>query len=233
MRANLFVIACALCACNKEPKPETVPPPPPPGETHAEEAEAPAPGPREMTAQPAEEKPEEANPSQPSMTPSEPQDVQKVAGTPAPMTEGNVIAALTVSNEHEVKVGERIVSKSKNAQVKRYAKMLIKDHGGALKKIDVLKTKLGVEPMDTEAIRQMKDDSMQKISRLDGLTGAELDRAFLEMAVEDHQKTLERIDAELLPAVKSPELKQLMEGMLPTVQHHLDEAKAMLAKQKP
>jgi predicted outer membrane protein len=74
---------------------------------------------------------------------------------------------------------------------------------------------------------------MQKISRLDGLTGAELDRAFLEMAVEDHQKTLERIDTELLPAVQSPELKQLMEGMLPTVQHHLDEAKRLLEKQKP
>jgi putative membrane protein len=182
-----------------------------------------------MPAQPPEEAPVEANPS----VPSEPQDVQKVAGAPGPMKEAHVIAALIASNEHEVKVGERIVSMSKSAPVKRYAKMLVKDHGGALKKIDALKTKLAIEPMDTEAIRQMKEDSMQKISRLDGLTGAELDRAFLEMAVEDHQKTLERIDTELLPAVQSPELKQLMEGMLPTVQHHLDEAKRLLEKQKP
>jgi putative membrane protein len=187
----------------------------------AEDTMGPAPGPREMTGQSMDEKKADAT--------GDTDEVQPVAGKTG-MTDANILAALIASNEHEVKVGEIVAGKTKRADVKRYAKMLMKDHGGALKKIDALESKMGVDAMDDENVRMMRDQSSQKMSKLNGLTGKELDDAFLQMAVDDHRMTLERIDGKLLPAAQNEDLRALMTGMRPTVQHHLDDAQKLLDK---
>ena len=110
--------------------------------------------------------------------------------------------------------------------------MLVADHGATLQKLKTLREKLKIEPIEDESVKQMRDEGSEKLRRLEGLEGNELDKAFLDTAIEAHQETLTTIDEEYLPAAKSDELKTLLREMKPTVQKHLDHAKRVRDKIK-
>ena len=238
LTTSLFLSALMAVACSRRSERATTPPPSTPqgtsqkattplgGTQHTdygteEEMGGPAPGLRSAPGQPAEEKKMEA---------TEGTEVQRVGGS---MSEANVIAALVASNEGEVKMGELMAKQTRRPMIRTFATMLVEDHGAALKKLKDLHDKSGIEGRENDAIRKMRDDAQANLDRLRGLSGDELDRAFLEMAIDGHRKTLERIDGELLPAARTDDLRTFLTEVRPKVQHHLDEAQRLLQKLPP
>jgi putative membrane protein len=158
-------------------------------------------------------------------------ELQPVAGREG-MTDETIVANLIASNENEVKLGGIVAGKTTNPEIKKMAQMLVKDHGATLKKLEALRGKSGIQPVEDVGARALKDEGRQKLTSIEGMSGKDLDMAFLDTAVEGHQKTLTKIDEGFLPAAKSEDLKALLADVRPVVQKHLDHARMLRDKMK-
>jgi len=121
----------------------------------------------------------------------------------------------------EVELGQLAQTKGTDPQVKSYGQMLVTDHSKANDELMSVATRKSVTlPSDISAAQKGTKD------RLDKLSGAAFDRAFMTQMVRDHQNDIR----EFQQATKGsdPDVKTFAEGALPTLQHHLEEAQRIL-----
>jgi len=126
----------------------------------------------------------------------------------------------------EVAMGKLAQSNGGSNDVKEYGKMLEKDHGEAGDKLKALAAAEGISFPAT-----MTDEQNQHITHLQSLTGADFDKAFIPMMIEDHTKDI----AEFKKAATSNEnekVKNFASTTLPTLETHLSKAKSIKSKMK-
>jgi putative membrane protein len=207
-------LAVALAACGSSQDADTTT-----TSAAAEESAAPAEIPAEPQAAPVEQ------PSTAPETPTEP------AAAPAPqLNDGQIAAFLSAANKAEIDASE-LVKKSKNAEVKKFAAMLIKDHKAADKKASGVLVKAGVQPDETgEDVQTLKSKAQAAIDQLKTLKGAELDKAWVDAQVTMHEDVIAALDQKILPAAQNADLKAFITEIRPKLQAHLDHAKALQTK---
>jgi putative membrane protein len=120
----------------------------------------------------------------------------------------------------EVKFGELAQSKSTNPRVKSFAEMMVRDHNKAN---DELKSLAGRKNVTLPA--NISDDHQKKLDDLQKKTGKDFDRAYMDMMVDGHQSAVN--DFEKQKDNKDADVKDWVNKTLPTLQMHLDSAKAV------
>jgi putative membrane protein len=88
----------------------------------------------------------------------------------------------------------------------------------------------GIAPADHPASQQMMSDHRAAKQRLEALSGAEFDRAYIAHEVEFHQKVLDALDQTLIPNAQSAEMKDVLAQARAKVEAHLNRAKDIQAK---
>jgi putative membrane protein len=68
------------------------------------------------------------------------------------------------------------------------------------------------------------------MKKLQGLSGKDFDKAFLQNEVDYHQAVIDAVNASLLPALQNAEVKDLVTKVAPAFAAHRDGAKNLLAK---
>ena len=97
--------------------------------------------------------------------------------------------------------------------------MLAGDHQKALEKLTDLMEDYQINPSSALA-----PDAEQAFSNMSKMTsGAEFDREFVNMMVENHEKALAMF-REQDSIARNPDVKKYAEDMLPKLEHHLEEA---------
>ena len=156
------------------------------------------------------------------------------AVTPVPAdaawTDANVVDVLTVANQGEVDYSQIGAEKATRADVKKYAKLMVKDHGAMLDAVKSLATKLNVTPAANDKGNGLKEESTKDINDLNGKTvGKDFDNEFMEEQVDMHQETLDLLN-DLDSRTTNADLKAAIAEAKPKVQAHLDQAKALKDK---
>ena len=156
------------------------------------------------------------------------------AATPAPAdaawTDANVVEVLTVANQGEVDYSQIGAEKATNAGVKKYAQMMVKDHGTMLDAVKSLATRLNVTPASNDKANDLKEENTKDINDLNGKTvGKDFDNEFMEEQVDMHQETLDLLN-DLDSRTTNADLKAAIAEAKPKVQAHLDQAKALKDK---
>ena len=126
----------------------------------------------------------------------------------------------------EVAMGKLAQSNGGSNDVKEYGKMLEKDHGEAGDKLKSLAAAEGISFPTT-----MTDEQSQHMAHLQSLTGADFDKAFIPMMIDDHTKDI----AEFKKAAAGNEnekVKSFATTTLPTLETHLSKAKSIKSKMK-
>ena len=160
---------------------------------------------------------------------------------PAPALDDQAIfAMLEKANTAEIELGDLAARMGQSAEVKELGKTFSAAHTQARQKARDLATKIGLKP-STSMDYPMKDkdpaDSARKqhpkeshetaMGRLKNLKGTEFDVAFIAKEIEHHQRMIEAVDNKFIPAAKNAELKQLLTELKPSLQSHLDQARAL------
>jgi len=136
----------------------------------------------------------------------------------------NFVIEAVRGNIKERYIGLVVLAESQNKDIKDYAQMLVDDHTKALKELVDLMEKSGMQqPTGLPAVKQEAE------RMLSGLSGAALDRKFIEIMVEDHEKYLSEFRREANTAQAS-ELKDYVTRMIPVLQEHLQEAQELQGK---
>ena len=124
----------------------------------------------------------------------------------------------------EIEMARIAMQKSQNSDVKDFANMIQKDHTNALEDLaDLMKDK-GMSPPNT-----LTPEAKTDIEKMTALSGAELDREFVNAMVADHQKLIEMF-RDRADIAKSPDVKKYAEDQLPGLEMHLEKAQKLQSK---
>jgi putative membrane protein len=139
-----------------------------------------------------------------------------------------VLAHFHQANLSEIALGKLAMRNSKTAAIKDYGKMLVTDHQKNDRDLKALAKKHGqmipTETAMSDADKSDMKDEKDAMKKLEAMKGADFDREFLQMAVQDHEKELARADT-AIGEVQSDDLKTMLQDMKPVLQRHADKAR--------
>ncbi len=157
-------------------------------------------------------------------------DMMQQQPTAPQLTDAQIAAITDAANKGEIEQAKLALRKAKDPQVKLYAQMMIDHHGSEQKKEQALCTSLSLQPETTQMSTQLQTDSQSAISSLSSQSGADFDKAYIDLQVKEHKDVLDAIDNKLVPNAKNAQLKQALTDFRPKVQEHMQ--KAMEIQQK-
>lgn len=117
----------------------------------------------------------------------------------------------------EVALGKLALEKSNNEDVKKFAQRMVDDHTKLGEDMKPVAEQLGV-PMPSGLSK--KDQALE--AKLQSLSGAQFDKAYVKAMVKDHQKDLQEFQHEAQSAV-TPEVKEAAQKGAPIIQSHLEQ----------
>ncbi|MQG94736.1 DUF4142 domain-containing protein [Pseudomonas sp. MN1F] len=137
-------------------------------------------------------------------------------------TSDDFVEAATESGIAETVTGNLALEKSQNAEIKTFAQQMVTDHTKANQKLGDIARKLDIsvpnEAALTDKVKKMilewRDESF--------------DKSYVNNQVEAHEKAVELFKKEAASSDK-PELKAFASETLPTLEHHLEQVKALQA----
>lgn len=155
------------------------------------------------------------NPAAPRTT-GAPSATDKAAAQAAHMTPEQVVAKIHAINLMEIEAGKLALRKSKDSEIIRYSKLLVRDHKLADSKLGKFARKEGLA---VGAHRPDADDeaAMRKLER--AAAGPEFDRAFADAMKMGHDKA----DAALTAArtgATNMRLRAFIDKVLPVIRQH-------------
>jgi putative membrane protein len=125
----------------------------------------------------------------------------------------------------EVKLSTVAAHVSQNPRIVRFAKMMITDHTKGIEDLKVLRKKELINPHDA-----LSPEHRKLIDSLSKLFGTDFDKAYMQVMVTDHEKTVGLVREETNE--REPSVQALARNILPTIEMHLDSAKAITATLK-
>ncbi|HEV8239797.1 MAG TPA: DUF4142 domain-containing protein [Thermoanaerobaculia bacterium] len=145
----------------------------------------------------------------------------------AAVNDAQIASIVVTANQVDVDAGKLAASTTRNAEVKKFAELMVSDHTAVNKSAVELVTKLGVTPEDNPTSQSLKKDGDLNITHLHTLHGAAFDRAYVDREVAYHQQVLDAVDKVLIPGASNAELKALLVKVRPAFVAHLEHAKAL------
>lgn len=134
---------------------------------------------------------------------------------------------VVTANTVDIEVGKMAEAKSKNEEVKKFARLMVTDHSAVNKQATDLATKLGVTPQDNDTSKNLKAGGDANMKKLKGLKGAAFDKAYVDNEVAYHEAVASAIEKVLIPNAKNAELKALIVKVAPAFGAHLEHARGL------
>ena len=126
----------------------------------------------------------------------------------------------------EVELGRLASQKAQNAEVKKFGQMMVQDHTNANTELKSLAGKKNITlPTALDAEHKAVMDKLQ------GLSGAEFDKAYMDAMVEDHEKTIDLFQAQADDG-DDADMKAFASKTLPKLKQHLEMAESINGKLK-
>ena len=147
------------------------------------------------------------------------------ATTNATMTDANILAKADAGDSAEVAIAKYARAQSTNSAVKAYASLLESDHGKGISKVEGVakKTSIAMQLPSNDTTAQ---ETSHTLDHLKSLKGHDLDTAFVNHEVQDHQADID--DAQkMAAAAQNADVKKLVQDELPELKKHLDKAQAL------
>jgi putative membrane protein len=132
----------------------------------------------------------------------------------------------------DVAAAEQALAKTQNPDVRAFAELMARDHAAVNEQALALVAKLGVTPEDNDTSMSLAAAAAATAERLDGLSGAEFDKAYVANEVAYHQTVNGALRDALIPSAQNAELKALLETGLTLFTEHQTHAEMLGQKVK-
>lgn len=158
----------------------------------------------------------------------EPERGAPTAGeTPTPQDQqqqqeqAEVLAIVQTANRGEIEAATYAQENASRQEVKDLAERIKNDHQEALDQESELISEMNVQPaMQAQQVQRLQQEQRTMMQELRSVSGADLDRKYVESQIQAHQQTLNDIDRRLMP-MASGELSEHLRELRSTVQEHL------------
>lgn len=148
------------------------------------------------------------------------------ANKPAMGDDMDFMSTADLAGLAEVELGKLAQTKAQNAEVKKFAALMVTDHTKAGDELKALGKKKDFKPAT-----EMDSSHKATMEKLKGLTGADFDKAYVDAMVDDHEDAVDLFKSHS-ESGKDPELKAFAAKTLPVLQGHMNMIKDIKAKMK-
>jgi len=155
-----------------------------------------------------------------------------VAAAAQAVTDAQIASIVVTANQVDIDAGKLAASTTANADVKKFAELMVTDHTAVNKSAVELVTKLKVTPQDNPTSQSLKSGGDSNLAALKALKGAAFDAAYVDHEVVYHQQVLDAVDKTLIPSAANAELKALLVKVRPAFVAHLEHAKHLQSQLK-
>lgn len=136
--------------------------------------------------------------------------------------DASMLKEIAAANIAEVETGKLAADKTKNAEIKKFAQMMVDDHTKGLNDTKALAKTKGVDLPDSPDVKHKA-----VLVEFKALQGETFDKQYVKQAgVGDHEAT-EKLLKKTQAEAKDADLKALATKMLPVVQGHLQHAQRL------
>ncbi len=119
----------------------------------------------------------------------------------------------------EVQMGKLAAQNGQSEAVKKLGQRLVQDHTKANQELKQIASRKGLTVSST-----LDTEHQSALDHLKGLQGQEFDKAFIQHAIQDHQKAIDKFQ-KVAQEAQDLEIKAFAAKTLPTLQEHLQLAK--------
>ena len=151
--------------------------------------------------------------------------------TTTKLTDPEIAYIAVTANQIDINVAKIAKEKSKNADVLKFADMMITDHQSVIDQATALCKKLGITPMDNATSKKLNSDAEATMKTLRGKSGMDFDKAYINHEVDSHKAVINMVDNTLIPQTQNAELKALLVKVSPILKTHLEHAQMLQKKQ--
>lgn len=141
------------------------------------------------------------------------------------ITDAQIAHIVVTANQVDIDAGALANSSSTNADVKRFAQLMVTDHTGVNRTASALAARLKVTPQDNPTSQSLKAGGDKNLAALKTLKGAAFDKAYVDNEVTYHAAVIDALDKTLIPNARNAELKALLVQTRPAFVAHLNHAK--------
>ena len=134
------------------------------------------------------------------------------------------VHAAAIGGMAEVQLGDLAQQKAQSEAVKDFGRRMVEDHGKANEQLISIAKEVGIPVPD-----ELDQEHKAMRDRLQAMTGAEFDLAYIEGQVADHQKTTQLLEHEI-GSGQQVDLKNFAAATLPVVIAHLRTAQELQAE---
>jgi putative membrane protein len=145
------------------------------------------------------------------------------------VNDAQIASIVVTANQVDIDAGKLAASRAANAEVRKFAELMVTDHTGVNKAAVDLATRLKVTPEDNPTSQSLKKGGEANVSKLQALNGPAFDKAYIDHEVAYHEQVLQAVDSTLIPGAKNAELKALLVKVRPAFVAHRDHAKQIQA----
>ena len=143
------------------------------------------------------------------------------------LTDAEVANVVLTADDIDIDLARFAETRSKNAEVLKFAATMITDHSAVNAQATALAKKLNVTPAANAVSQSLLAGAKTARATLEPLQGAAFDQAYIEREVAFHQAVLDALDTLLIPTTSNAELKQLLVSVRPAIAAHLAHAQML------
>ncbi|HEX5169633.1 MAG TPA: DUF4142 domain-containing protein [Cyclobacteriaceae bacterium] len=140
------------------------------------------------------------------------------------LSDPEVAHVAVTANQIDIDFAEIAKTKSRNADVLKFAETMSNDHNAVIAQAVDLATRLGVTPVDNDVSKQLLTDAEKTKKKLKGTPNKDFNKAYIDNEVAYHKAVILAVEGLLIPETENPELKELLKNVVPVLKAHLDHA---------
>lgn len=125
------------------------------------------------------------------------------------LTDPQILGALDAVNDGFIEES-KLVTGSKNADVKKLAETIVKSHEDAKAKQADLAKKQKMTPSEPAEANTIRESTKKNVAQLKKLSGAELDRTYVDLMVSEYKERMDLVDKHIIPAATNKDLKEFI-----------------------
>lgn len=140
------------------------------------------------------------------------------------LADDEIASVAVVANQNDIDFAKIAQTKSKNADIQKFAQTMAADHQSVIDQAVALVTKLKVTPKDNAVSKKMAADTKKTEKMLNAKSGNAFDKAYIDNEVAYHKAVISAVENVLIPQAQNGELKALLQAVVPTLKTHLEHA---------
>ncbi len=166
-----------------------------------------------------------------SSSTTEPRSAGDVRAGAATQADGEVVAVLSTIDHGEIEQGRLAQSNATDEAVREFGSRMVSMHTEASARMSALARQQGISPTESGESRSVAAAGMSVQQTLQGMRGADFDRAYIDAQVTQHAEALQKIDQTLIPRARNEALRSaLRDDVRPMVASHLERAREIQSR---